>query len=562
MATNKRKQAVDLHQQGKLADALVIYNELLDENPQQADILHATAIIYAQQQQVDTALERINRALALDEHNASFYNSKGNILLRLNQIDEAIAAFQQAIAVNADYAIAHAGLGNCYFRRGLLNKAKRAYTTATQLQPKYVDALFNLGLVYAKLGEYEHAIKQFKKVVLLQPQRATAYGQIAEIYLQREDYKQAIEYYKKRLAFELEHADSYHNLGLALLKTHKVDEAIRAFEQALVYKTEHTDCHHNLATAYLEAGDYEKALNYYLRQLEIEPRLESYYNIGVLLMQQQRQREAIEYFEQAAKLDPDYLPTHLNLGALYLKGNKVAQAITHYQAALNIEPENAEIQHILSALTKEGTAKAAPAQYLQSLFDQYAVYYDQHLGKHLQYQVPQTLHQAVIEETNIEDPQWKILDLGCGTGLCGELFKRMARELIGVDLSENMVAVAKAKNIYSALEVADLHDSIHRYQAVDLILAADVFTYIGELDAIFNDCYQSLTHGGLFGFSVEKTYVEPYELQQSIRYAHSKNYLNSLIEKYGFDVLRFDNLVLRKQRDVAVEGYLVLLQKK
>ena len=178
----------------------------------------------------------------------------------------------------------------------------------------------------------------------------------------------------------------------------------------------------------------------------------------------------------------------------------------------------------------------------------------------MQYQVPEKLYQAIYEETGVDAPQWSILDLGCGTGLSGERFKHIAKKLIGLDISKEMVEIAKKKNIYDELKVADIQQAIVQYHDIDLIIAADVFTYIGDLSNIFKKARKTLTNGGVFAFSVEKTHADPYILQPSIRYAHSKKYLETLIKENGFEMLRLDNLVLRKQKQKPVEGYLIVLK--
>ena len=106
---------------------------------------------------------------------------------------------------------------------------------------------------------------------------------------------------------------------------------------------------------------------------------------------------------------------------------------------------------------------------------------NQHLTLHLQYQVPQKLYQAVETELNVGKAKWRILDLGCGTGLCGELLKPMAKELIGIDVSEKMTITAGNKNIYDKLENQTLQEALDKHQEFNLILAGDVFTYISEL---------------------------------------------------------------------------------
>ena len=194
------------------------------------------------------------------------------------------------------------------------------------------------------------------------------------------------------------------------------------------------------------------------------------------------------------------------------------------------------------------------------MFDQYASYYDKHLTESLKYRVPQRLHEEIYQIIKDENKiEWFTLDLGCGTGLCGELFKEFSTRLIGIDISQEMVSAAQTKNIYDQLLVADIEHGLKEYREVDLILAADVFTYIGELNGIFSEVKRALKKTGLFAFSVEKTDKIPFELQPTIRYAHSRAYLESLIEKHQFKIIKFDETVLRMQKDAPIHGYLVIL---
>src|SRR5262249_30027541 len=151
--------------------------------------------------------------------------------------------------------------------------------------------------------------------------------------------------------------------------------AISIFKKVQALDSKHPNCNYDLATAALREGNYENALAYYLRQLEICPTPETYYNIGVLLMYQERNQEATQYFKEAEKLYADYFTTHLNLGAILLKANLIKEAIPYYQNSFRLKPDDPEIQHILTALTQTEAPNHAPADYLQHLFDQYAHFY-------------------------------------------------------------------------------------------------------------------------------------------------------------------------------------------
>lgn len=111
------------------------------------------------------------------------------------------------------------------------------------------------------------------------------------------------------------------------------------------------------------------------------------------------------------------------------------------------------------------------------------------------------------------------------------------------------------------LEVMDVNDIAQHYQDVDLIIASDVLAYMGNLQPIFNSFFSVLRPGGLLAFSVESTTLPDYILQTTVRYAHNKAYLQSTLEKSGFEWLSCQEHVIRTQQKQPVNGYLVVAGK-
>src|SRR5207245_6254227 len=94
---------------------------------------------------------------------------------------------------------------------------------------------------------------------------------------------------------------------------------------------------------------------------------------------------------------------------------------------------------------------------------------------------------------------------GCGTGLCGDGFRPLARRLVGVDLSPGMLERARARGCYDELVCEELTAYVRRCEErFDLITAADVFCYFGDLTAVFAATAALLRPGGRFIFSVEE----------------------------------------------------------
>ncbi len=203
-----------------------------------------------------------------------------------------------------------------------------------------------------------------------------------------------------------------------------------------------------------------------------------------------------------------------------------------------------------------------PRELVQSLFDGYADKFEQHLVYDLRYRVPELLYMAVVDMVDGDRKKLRVLDLGCGTGLCGIHFRIMASRLVGVDISSNMISKTKERNLYDELVAGDITVPLRAPDAVyDLVLSADVFIYVGDLKEVFRDCKRVLAPGGLFAFSVEAHPGDSYILHAKQRYAHSLAYLRSLAREVNLQEVRVDDIVVRMEGEKPVGGFLVILRQ-
>ena len=157
----------------------------------------------------------------------------------------------------------------------------------------------------------------------------------------------------------------------------------------------------------------------------------------------------------------------------------------------------------------------------------------------------------------------RILDLGCGTGLSGVVFRDVATELAGVDLSAKMIEKAAARAIYDELSVDDVASALNAQPAHwDLLVAADVFVYIGDCDEVMTAASSALRPGGWLLFSVEQGEEQDFVLREAGRYAHGAAYFQRLADEHGFRVHARENTVLRQNLGVDVYGWLYAMQMK
>ncbi|WP_431268756.1 class I SAM-dependent DNA methyltransferase [Dankookia sp. P2] len=157
----------------------------------------------------------------------------------------------------------------------------------------------------------------------------------------------------------------------------------------------------------------------------------------------------------------------------------------------------------------------------------------------------------------------RVLDLGCGTGLSGAALAGFARRLEGLDLSPRMLAEARKRGLYDALHEADLLDWLPgRPGGFELIAAADVLNYLGDLAPALTAIAGALAPGGVAAFSVEAGAGAPFALGEAMRYRHDPDHVAALAAAAGLVLLAREEAVLRMEKGAPVVGALFVLRAR
>lgn len=323
----------------------------------------------------------------------------------------------------------------------------------------------------------------------------------------------------------------------------------------------HPETQTNLGTCYLKLNQLAEAQLHYLKALLSLPNdTQLLFNLGVINMKEGRRREAIAFYSHVVEIEPCHFAAHNNLGVVWLALENAETALLHFRRAHEIDSSNLAVSHTIDLLERKKGIKQPPKEYVSSLFDSYATYYEQHLINTLNYTVPQAMFDLISASTVLPVGEWVIADIGCGTGLCGSLFREAATSLVGIDLSSGMLAEADKKGVYDELIKSDVKDYLQKYPSTfDLILASDVLVYMGDLNEIMSAASQALRWKGRFVFSTEISQVEDYILEKSGRFAHHKSYIEKLARQHRFQVMDCHKTALRAQRQLTVPGYLYQL---
>ena len=278
---------------------------------------------------------------------------------------------------------------------------------------------------------------------------------------------------------------------------------------------------------------------------------------------------AADLLAQTTELAPDFAAAWFTLGAVREKLGDRDGAIAAFARAADADPQDAQGARLQVARLRPEPSGAAPPPmseaYVRRLFDQYAGRYDTALTEHLRYRGPDILLEAVtrvMREASRPLRFEAMLDLGCGTGLAGAVFRPFAGRLVGIDLAPAMIAKAEAKRIYDRTAVASFEDFLaeaalapDRY---DLVLAADAFVYVNDLTPVVAGIAEVLKSGGLLAFTAETHGGDGVKLLPTLRFAHGEAHIRAVLAAAGLTVRHLAQTSVRSEKGVPVDGLVVV----
>ncbi len=269
---------------------------------------------------------------------------------------------------------------------------------------------------------------------------------------------------------------------------------------------------------------------------------------------------AVDILEQVVAAAPGFATAWFALGAIRDKRGDRDGAIAAFAAARDTDRDDYHGARL--HLARLGAGEATPemtATYVRRLFDQHAPDFDKSLLERLDYRGPQILKAAIETANGPVGRLGSVLDLGCGTGLAGVVFRPHAERLVGVDLSPGMIEQARGKRLYDKLAAAELLDFLAADAGPhDLVLAADVFVYCSDLAPIAAAVSRVLAPAGTFAFTVETHGGTGVLLRETLRYAHGADHVHAALAAAGLELRHLAPAATRTEKSQPVEGLVVI----
>ncbi|MDC3181312.1 tetratricopeptide repeat protein [Gammaproteobacteria bacterium] len=543
-----------LHQNMQLDEAIEQYQQYITQYPNDLHAQELLATAYAQSGQIEIALERF---LALFSHNPKRYSLLNHIALCYKQLGHTGLAEKHWLQLIKIFPMptAYNNLASLKLSQEEYLVAKHYLLKAIFILPHYADAWFNLGLVYTHLQKTNKAIASLETSAKYGHKKSLY--QLGVFYEQQQDYGLAKTVLQQAITDNPDYANAQHALARIYLALEQDEEALAHFIQAQRINPHLPHLMANIAKYFHVKGQYANAIEYWAKvPTDEEPVEEIQYNLGVSYHFMGQHQQAKTYFHAVLKSNPDHIDAHLNLAAIALQSVQRDQAILHYQHVQALQPKREDVNYLLAALLQKQHPTSPPKSYVKNLFDQYAHYYEKHLQSMLRYQVPEEI--KLMFATHLSSKVDIALDLGCGSGIMGPIIAPYTRNLIGIDLSPNMLLEAGKKQIYNQLIESCCIKYLAQEKDIHLFIAADLLPYLSDPTPLFNAIYAASKNDAHFIFSFEKGTDASYTLTQHARYQHNAKWLINLLESIGFDIIEHHETTLRYNQNQPVEGSIIM----
>jgi predicted TPR repeat methyltransferase len=499
LVDEKFAKACDSYVKQDYVTAIHICRRLVLDSPNFSKSYHMLGLIYLQQENFLRAINYLIRAMAFAEFDLEIIYNLACSYHKNQQRDLAIQYYQKV-------------LFHC---------------------PEHKAARFNLACALNETGQNHAAIFEYQQVVYGDHGHICALYNIAKSYQGLNKFNKAIKFYQAILELDSNNASIFNNLGICFRAINKIDKAYACFLEAL-------DKDKDNATAYN--------------------------NLGEICVLENKFSLAVKFFRKAIKHSIKYKSAWLNLAMVYRLIYDFENAIKCYNKISFYYPQDPEIQYFIWVCgSKNKTSKilSAPLEYIKKLYDLCSHNYTRYISKQQKYKVPQIFKQ-ILKEHKIMQVN-RALDIGCGTGLVAAELKSTVRflQLVGVDVSHNMLDIAKKSYLYTDLYLDNVDNYLlKKTKKYDLILAADVLVFQGCLKNTFKQIANCMHDKSKFLVSLEMSTSQSYAVKHTGRFGHSLDYINRITAENNLKITKYVIIIVRQEAGIPIPGYCLLLEKK
>ncbi len=245
-------QALALHREGCLPQAIALYRKVLSQKPGLAEAHANLGSALQSLGAAEDAITHLEHAIALKPDLAEAHYNLGNALALAGR--DPVPSYRAAIQIAPNYAQAHYNLGIALENAGQTREAIAAYGAATKAQPDFAAAYLNLGVLLFAAGEMDASIVAYDAALLARPGFAAALSNKGNALQAKGEMEDAAVAYRDAIAADPRFAEAHNHLGNLRRAQGRLDQAAACYRAALAVKPDFMPALYGLGYALTESG--------------------------------------------------------------------------------------------------------------------------------------------------------------------------------------------------------------------------------------------------------------------------------------------------------------------
>lgn len=296
----------------------------------------------------EDALKVLDAKIKKDKDNPQLYFERGKVLTALGKekqssqyFKDAIVDLQKAISIDNSKADYYTALADAHFSLGNVGESYTALQQALKLDANNFEACLKMGEIAFYSKDYDRAMESLSKVTEQDKDNQTALFMKGFIYKETGDTANAVYYFRHLIELYPDYEPAYEELGM-LYAQHRNKLGLEYLTTALTLEPKNINVLYGLAMMYQDAEEADKATEYYVKILEIDPNYQyAWFNRGWMeLILYEDYNAAVEFFSKAIEIDPQYAEAYQNRGLAYQNLGDNAKAEADFEQARKLGIEN------------------------------------------------------------------------------------------------------------------------------------------------------------------------------------------------------------------------------
>lgn len=351
-----KKRGEDAYKEGKYEKALEYFKKA-SQLKKSVDNYNNLGKAYLKTNNPKYALKCFELAINLDIKNPQAYINLAEYYCEAeNNSAKQLHYLKHAIKLNPDLAETYYQIGDIYLNKGNYETAAEYYRMATAKDDLLFSAYFALGSTLFKMQDFEEAYLVFEKSLNVELDNPKVYEYLAKSAIELRRYDKALSYIERAVSIEPT-PDNYLLLAKSLYFNENYDASIKILNTKLA-NSGNAEMYNYLGLNYFQKNEYNKALNYLLKAVNLREKPIYYYNIAQCYNIAGDRLNTQEYIKKALNTIPKNPQDYIYIANIYLEQNETIEALNTLTKAISLYPnERGLYKYKLNLLQKTGNLK-------------------------------------------------------------------------------------------------------------------------------------------------------------------------------------------------------------